>query len=50
MIYEMRSYEVVPGRLADLNARFARHTLGFFEKHGVQNGALPSPTISRPVR
>jgi len=35
MIYELRIYETVPGRLPDLNARFANHTLGFFKKHGI---------------
>jgi hypothetical protein len=36
MIYELRSYEVVPGRMPALNARFKNHTLGFFEKHGIK--------------
>lgn len=35
MIYELRIYETVPGRLPALNARFANHTLGFFKKHGI---------------
>lgn len=36
MIYELRRYQVVPGRLPALNARFKNHTLGFFEKHGIK--------------
>ena len=36
MIYELRSYEVVPGRMPAMNARFQNHTLGFFEKHGIK--------------
>jgi hypothetical protein len=36
VIYEMRSYEVNPGKLPALNARFRDHTLGFFEKHGIK--------------
>ena len=36
MIYELRSYEVVPGRMPALNARFQNHTLGFFEQHGIK--------------
>ena len=36
MIYELRSYEVVPGRLPALHARFRDHTLGFFERHGLE--------------
>jgi NIPSNAP len=35
MIYEMRIYETVPGKLPALNDRFAKHTLGFFKKHGI---------------
>jgi hypothetical protein len=36
MIYELRSYEVVPGRMPALHARFQNHTLGFFAKHGIK--------------
>ena len=36
MIYELRVYEAAPGRLPDLNARFANHTLGFFARHGIK--------------
>lgn len=36
MIYELRIYETVPGKLPALNERFAKHTLGFFKKHGIQ--------------
>jgi hypothetical protein len=36
MLYELRSYEVVPGRMPALNARFQNHTLGFFAKHGIR--------------
>ena len=35
MIYELRIYETVPGRLPALNDRFANHTLGFFKRHGI---------------
>lgn len=35
MIYELRIYDTVPGRLPALNERFANHTVGFFEKHGI---------------
>lgn len=35
MIYELRVYETVPGRLPALNERFAKHTMGFFKKHGI---------------
>jgi hypothetical protein len=35
MIYELRIYETVPGKLPALNDRFAKYTLGFFKKHGI---------------
>ncbi|MCJ7573630.1 NIPSNAP family protein [Candidatus Bathyarchaeota archaeon] len=36
MIYEWRVYEAWPGRMDALNERFAKTTLGFFEKHGIK--------------
>ena len=36
MIYELRTYTVMPGRMADLNRRFAEITLGYFEKYGIK--------------
>ena len=35
MIYEWRVYEIVPGKKKNLNERFAKHTAGLFEKHGM---------------
>ena len=35
MIYEMRVYEALPGKLPALSARFADHTLRLFERHGI---------------
>ncbi len=35
MIYELRVYRCMPGRKADLLARFRDHTMGFFRKHGI---------------
>ncbi len=35
MIYELRIYETIPGRLPALNDRFANYTLGFFRDHGI---------------
>ena len=37
MIYELRIYEAMPGRLPELHARFANHTMGLFAKHGIKN-------------
>lgn len=36
MIYELRTYTAMPGRMADLNRRFADITLGYFSKIGIQ--------------
>ena len=37
MIYEMRSYRAMPGRMPDLLKRFDTITLKLFEKHGMTN-------------
>ena len=37
MIYEIRTYEAMPGKLAALNQRFANVTLKLFEKHGLKS-------------
>ena len=36
MVYELRTYSAMPGRLPDLNRRFADITMGFFKKHHIQ--------------
>jgi hypothetical protein len=35
MIYELREYVAVPGRIDELHARFADHTLDLFGKHNL---------------
>ena len=35
MIYELRIYRTLPGRMAALQARFRDHTLALFERHGM---------------
>jgi hypothetical protein len=35
MLYEMRAYEAVPGKMAQLHDRFATITLDYFAKHGI---------------
>ena len=35
MLYESRIYTAVPGKMAALNERFANHTIGFFNRHGI---------------
>ena len=36
-IFELRTYTTLPGRLDALHARFADHTIGLFEEHGMTN-------------
>ncbi|MCU1666734.1 MAG: hypothetical protein QOI36_3252 [Pseudonocardiales bacterium] len=36
MIYEIREYTTVPGRMPALVKRFNEHTFGFFRKHGME--------------
>lgn len=45
MIYEIRIYDAVPGKLPALNDRFANITLGYFEKHGIKSVAYWTDVI-----
>lgn len=36
MLYELRIYHCAPGRIGALNDRFAKVTLTFFEKYGIE--------------
>lgn len=36
-LYELRFYTTNPGKLPDLHTRFREHTMGLFEKHGMEN-------------
>lgn len=40
MIYELRIYECVPGRLPDLLKRFDTITLKIWEKHGIKQAGF----------
>ncbi len=40
MIYELRVYRCVPGRLPALLERFQRHTLRLWEKHGIRQAGF----------
>ena len=37
MLYELRTYYTVPGRMPNLLARFRDHTCTLFEKNGIGN-------------
>ena len=41
--FELRTYTAHPGRLQELHARFADHTLDLFERHGMTNVGYFSP-------
>ncbi len=36
MLYELRVYHILPGRLPAINKRFKDVTLALFEKHGIK--------------
>src|SRR3546814_14217857 len=40
MIYELRTYECVPGRLPALLKRFETITLGIWERHGIRQAGF----------
>jgi NIPSNAP len=40
MIYELRIYRSVPGRLPALLARFQNHTLRLWERHGIRQAGF----------
>jgi NIPSNAP len=40
MIYELRVYRSMPGRLPALLARFQNHTLRIWEKHGIRQAGF----------
>ena len=40
MIYELRIYSCIPGRLPVLLKRFEEHTLKLFEKHGIKQAGF----------
>jgi NIPSNAP len=40
MIYELRVYRSVPGRLPALLSRFQNHTLRIWEKHGIRQAGF----------
>jgi len=45
MMYELRIYHCVPGRLASLHARFSTVTLRLWKKHGIRQVGFFTDTI-----
>jgi hypothetical protein len=50
MIYELRIYDVVPGKLPALHERFAKITDGFFQKHGIKQVAYWTDVVGTSNR
>ncbi len=42
-VFELRTYTTLPGRLDALHARFAQHTIGLFDRHGMTSIGYFSP-------
>jgi hypothetical protein len=45
MIYEYRAYYVMPGRMPDIQRRFAETTMALFAKHGITVVGFWEPVI-----
>ncbi|WP_439603364.1 NIPSNAP family protein [Devosia sp.] len=45
MIYELRIYTCLPGRLPDLQRRFQDHTLALWERHGIEQAGFWTTVI-----
>ena len=45
MIYELRIYTCLPGRLPDLQRRFEDHTLEIWKRHGIEQAGFWTTTI-----
>jgi hypothetical protein len=45
VIYEYRRYKVMPGRMEDLQARFADRTMRYFDKYGINIHAFWVPVV-----
>jgi hypothetical protein len=45
MIYELRIYDCLPGRLPTLLKRFNDHTLTIWERHGIRQAGLFTTVI-----
>jgi hypothetical protein len=50
MIYELRIYRAVPGRLPALISRFQNHTLRIFEKHGIRQAGFWTTLVGPSVQ
>ena len=49
VVFELRRYRTEPGKLPALDRRFADHTMGLFEKHGMENVIYWHPIDPGPM-
>jgi len=47
MIYELRIYRSVPGRMPALLSRFQNHTLRIWEKHGIRQAGFWTTLVGK---
>jgi hypothetical protein len=47
VLYELRVYEIAPGRMPAIIARFAQTTVHYFRKHGVKPVMYLEPVIGK---
>ena len=45
MLYELRIYEILPGKMSAIIDRFANITLGYFRTHGFRPLLFAEPVI-----
>lgn len=45
MIYELRIYTCLPGKMADLQRRFEDHTLKLWDRHGIEQAGFWTTAI-----
>ena len=50
MIYELRVYRAIPGRLPALLQRFQTRTLPLFEKHGIRQAGFWTTLIGESIQ
>src|ERR1700675_2927003 len=50
MIYELRIYTTVDGRLPDLLARFEHHTIGLWARHGIKPAGFWTTIVGRSAQ
>ncbi|PKB67431.1 MAG: hypothetical protein BZY81_04690 [SAR202 cluster bacterium Io17-Chloro-G4] len=49
-VQELRVYDAMPGKLPALHNRFSNHTMGLFEKHGIENVAYWTEVVGTSNR